>query len=72
MGMTPVALEAGMNDYEPCARCGFDHGIDNNEAQQLHMHCEICSEEIKSGLIGEGPDHLCEQHQCPQNQEVVY
>ena len=48
-------------DYEQCARCGFDHEYEHHQAQQAHKDCPLCAKEVSEGMVGEGPDHSCEQ-----------
>jgi len=50
-------------DYEPCARCGYDHDHEPVEAQKLHLNCSLCREELEGSGIGNGPDHECADHQ---------
>ncbi len=47
--------------YELCARCGFDHEHEPEQAQKAHKDCSLCSKEVALGMIGEGPDHCCQE-----------
>jgi hypothetical protein len=47
-------------EVEECARCGLDHGLQPEQAQLVHSRCSMCQEEMRTGAIGEGPDHRCE------------
>ena len=50
-------------DYEPCARCGYDHEYESEEAQAAHAACALCQKEIQEGRIGDGPDHSCQEEE---------
>ena len=50
-------------DYEECARCGFDHEYEPEQAHDLHAKCELCMKELNEIGWGNGPDHRCEDHE---------
>ncbi len=50
-----------MRDYEACARCGFDHEYEPEQAQKAHAECSACQHEIAEDEVGCGPDHECSQ-----------
>jgi len=65
--MSFSARNCGKNSVklERCARCGCDHSYESTEAQKLHNNCILCCEERNTIGIGNGPDHSCEDNQCP-------
>lgn len=50
------------DDYESCARCGYDHEYEPELALKAHLACKLCLAEMALGELGNGPDHDCHEH----------
>lgn len=48
-----------MNDYEACAKCGYDHEYESDKAHYTHIHCHICKQYLDD--VDNCPDHECEE-----------
>jgi predicted nucleic-acid-binding Zn-ribbon protein len=48
-----------MNNYETCAKCGYDHEYEIEKAHYIHTHCRICKQYLDD--IENCPDHECEE-----------